>query len=274
MVSVLFFESISGDRSCSLTVLAMHPTTLGLSVNMVSADYPGRLRSRIEQNFGEVHTAIVLQGAAADTKPILSPLADKFPEGSARTIDRIALGLSRCIETEIADATLLKSGRMGVRRTTIRAGFDYTAERTWRINGSGDSLAAAHIPGNPLRAFSRLWNEKIACTPENAKSQEPLFEIFVISLGGSAALVFLPFEPFSLTARRIREDSPFESTITVGYANGSFGYVPPRCEIERGGYECEQAYHFYRMPFPFHPATESRVREAVTTELAGLWEEN
>ena len=274
MVSVLLFESLKSRRSCSLTVLAMHPTTLGLSVNRVSADYPGRLRDRIEGALGSGHTAVVLQGAAADTKPILSPAAKQFPEGNERTIDTIALELSRSIENQIADAPLLAARRLGVRRTVLRAGFDYSAQRTWEVSGAGYSLAAAHIPGNPLRAFSQVWNESIACSPERAKVHEPLFELFAVSFGTGPAFVFLPFEPFSFTARRIRGDSPFQSTITVGYANAGYGYVPPLCEIERGGYECEQAYRFYRMPFPFHPGTEESVRKAVIAELTALYDEN
>ena len=195
MVSVLLFESVKRQRSCSLTVLAMHPTTLGLSINRVSADYPGRLRDRIEDALGSGHTAIVLQGTAADTKPILSPVAKQFPEGTARTIDTIALELSRSIENQIADAPLLTARRLGVRRTMLRANFDYTAERTWELSGAGDSLAAAHIPGDPLRAFSQVWNESIACSPERAEAYKPLFEIFAVSLGSGPAFVFLPFEP-------------------------------------------------------------------------------
>ena len=251
MVSVLLFESLKSRRSCSLTVLAMHPTTLGLSVNRVSADYPGRLRDRIEGALGSGHTAIVLQGAAADTKPIFSPAAKKFPEGNARTIDTIALELSRSIENQIADAPLLTARCLGVRRTMLRAGFDYSAQRTWEVSGVGDSLAASHIPGNPLRTFSQVWNERIACSPERAKAHEPLFELFAVSLGKGPAFVFLPFEPFSFTARRIRGDSPFQSTITVGYANGSYGYVPPLYEIERGDTSVSRPIVFTVCRFPF-----------------------
>jgi len=60
--------------------------------------------------------------------------------------------------------------------------------------------------------------------------------ICVLSLG-SVALFFLPSEPFVEHQLFLKEHSPFEMTMVVGYANDYIGYIPTRNEFERGGYE-------------------------------------
>lgn len=54
---------------------------------------------------------------------------------------------------------------------------------------------------------------------------------------GNLTILFLPGEIFSQTALAIEEISPFKTTIVVGMAESSIGYVPPEQEFQEGGYE-------------------------------------
>ena len=54
---------------------------------------------------------------------------------------------------------------------------------------------------------------------------------------GPMAFAFLPGEPFVETALGIREQSPFETTAVVGYAEDYIGYVPTDAAFIEGGYE-------------------------------------
>jgi hypothetical protein len=54
---------------------------------------------------------------------------------------------------------------------------------------------------------------------------------------GSAAMVFLPGEPFVEIALAIRQGSPFDFTAVVGYAESYVGYLPTDQAFKNGGYE-------------------------------------
>lgn len=54
---------------------------------------------------------------------------------------------------------------------------------------------------------------------------------------GDLALIFLPGEPFSVTALKIEEASPFQTTIVMAYGENNIGYIPPLDAIKQGGYE-------------------------------------
>ena len=54
---------------------------------------------------------------------------------------------------------------------------------------------------------------------------------------GSAALMFLPGEPFAETALAVRQASVFEFTAVVGFAEETIGYVPTDQAFDEGGYE-------------------------------------
>ncbi|WPU91461.1 hypothetical protein SNE25_19265 [Mucilaginibacter sabulilitoris] len=54
---------------------------------------------------------------------------------------------------------------------------------------------------------------------------------------GALAFVFLPGEPFVETAQEIEENSPFDYTIIVGFAENNIGYIPTEEALALGGYE-------------------------------------
>lgn len=76
---------------------------------------------------------------------------------------------------------------------------------------------------------------------------------------GNVVFFALPFEPFSpITAAIARQTSPM--AITVGYANGDFGYLPTAKAMREGGYESEDAPLFYGMYGTFAPSAPTLVK--------------
>ncbi len=77
--------------------------------------------------------------------------------------------------------------------------------------------------------------------PARTIQGEPQAEPLVATLGavrlGSAAMVFLPGEPFVEIALEIREASPFDFTAVVGYSEDYIGYIPTDRALKSGGYE-------------------------------------
>ena len=96
----------------------------------------------------------------------------------------------------------------------------------------------------PTRSGSRrLRRLRLAGAPNTpvtiyGKDTVP-WELMVIALGASIALVSVPGEPFTETAQAIASQSPFAHTLVSGYSNGGFGYIPTRAAFGEGGYETE-----------------------------------
>ena len=56
-------------------------------------------------------------------------------------------------------------------------------------------------------------------------------------------MTFSPFEQFDTNCVQIRDASPFEFTLTVGYTNRRHHYLPSAYSFTNGGYECQQCYY-------------------------------
>ncbi|WP_448633856.1 hypothetical protein [Pedobacter panaciterrae] len=54
---------------------------------------------------------------------------------------------------------------------------------------------------------------------------------------GLVAILFLPGEPFTQIAYEIEQNSPFNQTIIVAYAENNIGYIPTALALQQGGYE-------------------------------------
>lgn len=77
--------------------------------------------------------------------------------------------------------------------------------------------------------------------PARTLQGEPQAEPLRATVGavrlGSAAMVFLPGEPFVEIALGIHEASPFDFTAVAGYAESYIGYIPTDRAFANGGYE-------------------------------------
>lgn len=82
---------------------------------------------------------------------------------------------------------------------------------------------------------------------------------------GSAAIVFIPGEPFVETALAIRKASVFECTAIVGFSEETVGYIPTDAAFAEGGYEA--SFGTWSM---VAPGSEQRLRREALTLLENL----
>ena len=106
-----------------------------------------------------------------------------------------------------------------------------------------DVLAEAAALGDPstlkstmLTSYNRLMDRAEYLRQGNIPPKYETLPHTFIALGG-LVLQAIPFEVFSIITLRIKEGSPFEHTLCVGYANGSLSYFPSMDQVIRGGYE-------------------------------------
>lgn len=89
-------------------------------------------------------------------------------------------------------------------------------------------------------------------------------EISAIQIG-SAAIVFIPGEPFVETALAIRKASVFECTAIVGFSEETVGYIPTDAAFAEGGYEA--SFGTWSMA---SPGSEQRLRREAVSLLESL----
>ena len=94
------------------------------------------------------------------------------------------------------------------------------------------------------------WANRLKYLAENKASHPGLpFQAQALALGKSLAIIAFPDEVFVDYALYIKENSPFEQTIVLGYTNGSESYIPSAEAFFLGGYETGYAQQAYGQPF-------------------------
>ncbi|NNE91039.1 MAG: hypothetical protein HKN23_05285, partial [Verrucomicrobiales bacterium] len=69
------------------------------------------------------------------------------------------------------------------------------------------------------------------------KPEQYEVKIQTVRIGDDIAICALPFEVLVEIGLELKEKSPFENTIIIELANGSYGYLPTPQQHEWGGYE-------------------------------------
>lgn len=278
---------VGADGDCVATVVsyACHPVVLGADNVLFTADYPGPLRRRIEDEVGGV--ALFLTGCAGDANPGQVQV-DPASAGGGRTFsDGTEMG------EELAEAAL--AGLREVRRRSS----------PWSVGSGGAELTEASVhrvpvalefavPGvEALRAEVNRWRHAVkaardgqeralySCWQQWARSRleaaagadldtdtdddggpQRWAGSVAVLRWGSARVLALPGEPFAATGRQLRRRLELPTAMVAGYCDGCPGYLPPRQEYPFGGYEVQDAHRYYGAPGPFAPGAAEALLEA------------
>src|SRR5690606_41971693 len=84
--------------------------------------------------------------------------------------------------------------------------------------------------------------------------------------GDQLALLGIPAEVYTEQGMAIRRQSRYAHTLPVCYANGLYGYLPPREEFVKGGYTAKLAAAVYDTP-PYVSVVAERLVSAAATLL-------
>jgi len=252
---------------------ATHPTVLGPSNLLWSADWPGAARSVLRAALGAVDafggggrqapTVLFLQGAAGDVSTRFTRRGDDFGE-----VARLGSIAAAAALRALADSSPLPAA-LTHRATTL--------ELERRPLPSPDAaereLAEATAARESLRMLPDLDpGVRIAqARLDGAVVQRRLVEadtptmlrlpISVLAIG-DVAWVHVPVELFASVGATIRDHSPFTTTRIVGYADGYSGYLVDRAALASGSYEALSTV------FPAH--APERLASAVTDLLKEL----
>ncbi len=212
--------------------------TGGLNKFDMSADFPSSLRYYVEDATG-CHCAYY-QGCAGNVNP------QSRIENEKITFNNKYFGL-QLAGYVVASLRKLKNavaGEFEIKNKFIeypvnhenedKLEFCYELSKKWEETNDRELVTKLGKPYgifSPYHANAIIRHSKMPKTLEGA-------ELSLIKFG-NIALCYLPGEPFAKIGMDIRNASPVENTVVMGYSNASIGYIPTKEAFECGCYEAE-----------------------------------
>jgi hypothetical protein len=206
----------------------------------VTAEFPGRARRRLRQEYGADLPVLFWQGFAGDVRP---PELDRATSLASR-VRRLVLG------PRFGRFTGEEWERWS---DSLAARVAQTASASPQLR-LGGSLAAGRVV-RPLSEFV------IGATDD----RQVVFHRIV--LGGGLTIVGVSAEVVTEYGRLVREAFPDTAIVPVGYIDEVYGYLPTARMIEEGGYEASWFLEPFGIEGRLNPSLERHCRAALR-ELA------
>jgi len=210
---------------------ACHPTVLDASNLFISADYPGYALSLIEKVKSNSVT-LFLNGAAGDVSTRYVRRESSFRE--AEKIGNI-VGSYALISLETSNKININKVKMNRKYVDVRVRrFPLDEEINQMISRAEamyNALIKSKVSTEDLRRAAVVY-ETLKNIKKYIDRLRPLegktikIEVQVLAFGDKVAIVDILGEMFTEMGMKIKENSPFETTIISGYTNGYIGYIP------------------------------------------------
>ncbi len=224
-----------GRRDIALVNFSTHPDVIG--GKLFSADWPGFVRSFVEQDIPDTH-CLVVNGAQGDTNHINTATAEK------QTGYEHSRHMGRVIADTVADMWNKTRPNFGSRIfSEIRMVFSPTNtdgfDRVEECRKLDEDYWAGKLDG-PDKPNATVMGEarRIKNLPYETICQKIPVTVMAV---GDVAFVGYGGEPFTEYATRSRAMAPDMTVITCGLANGQQGYLPTKSAFLEGGYEARSS---------------------------------
>jgi len=245
-LAVIRIDRADGRPLAAIVNFAAHPITVGGVTVEWDAEYIGPLRTTVEAAVPGLE-CVFLQGCAGDVAPYdwwfgnteASRHGYEVRDLLGRELGDATLALYRAIDTD-ADV------RLAAAATTLdlrRRRHDYEAKEIRKL--------IAELEGQTDPVWPEVWGPEVHTMtsaqmfPRTYKlgalkmyldmldrADEPVrAEVIGIALD-DIAVVTNPFELFNAAGRRIKDASPFATTLTAAYANDYAGYLPESQDMD------------------------------------------
>ncbi len=238
-VIVLRIDGESGDPMAVLMNYGCHPTVLGYSNLLYSADYPGAARANLRKIYPST-IFMYTNGASGDVSTRFTRREQTFQEVErmGRILSGEVLKVMQTITTHPASylAAFVNPIELPFRAFPSQTEAEKELEELKNQLSSLKNSGAEH--GEIRKATTRVEGATgqllMGKELEGISSYESQIQVVMID---ELALVGLPGEPFTRTVLDIKRGSPIPDTAIVSYANDSRGYFPDVETIAKRSYE-------------------------------------
>jgi hypothetical protein len=257
------------DRLATIVNYACHGTVLGPDNLLVSADWIGAMRQKVESELGGF--SLFLQGATADINP------DMYWE------DSHAFEMVSKQGSQVAEAVLSAVSTSSQEFTSIPLRIDRTEiwlpTETQVIsdlppkNYRKALLVMANMPSFMSMFTDRLLDKrypwKSVIEDRDGFWSVPMRINFLRI--GDLAIVTYAAETFTEIGMKVKSASPAGYTLFASVSDGCISYLHTAESHNEGGYEVDIAPLAYRYPGRLQAVCEIRVLDATAKQMERLW---
>jgi hypothetical protein len=246
-LTVIRIDRADGSPLAALVSTAVHPITVGGTTILWDAEYIAPVRETFEWAHPGIE-CVFLQGCAGDLAPFDDWWFGNYeasPHGyDAR--DRLGRGIGEAaleLLTEIPTTTDARIAADSLWLDLRRRRHEYTAGELREL--------IAEIEAEPEPEWPEVWAPEVHTMtsaqmfPRTYKlgalrmyldmlerADEPARAEVVAIAAGDTAIVTNPFELFNHAGRRIKDGSPYRTTVAAAYANDYAGYLPESTDLD------------------------------------------
>jgi hypothetical protein len=259
-----------GTRMATIVNYACHGTVLGPDNLLVSADWIGVMRDKVEAELGGL--ALFLQGAAANINP------DMYWEDmhAFEKVTEQGLNVAEAVLTAASSGSeKMQELPLGIERAEVWMPTE-TRATTSRPpkNYAKPLLALAKLPGflaifaDPLLKQRYPWKSVIEA--KDGFWSVPM-RINAVRIG-DLALVTFGAETFTEIGMKVKAGSPARHTLFASVSNGCISYLHTEESHTQGGYEVDVAPLAYRYPGRLQAGCEQIALNTASAILERLME--
>jgi neutral ceramidase len=248
-LTVVRIDRTDGTHLAALVSTQVHPITVGGTTLLWDAEYIGPARAAFEAMHPGVE-CVFLQGCAGDVAPYdwwfgdyeASPQGYEVRDRLGRAIGQAALELFPEITTSADAGVSADSVSLELRRRRHDYGADEIRELISEVEAEPEpawpevwapnvhTMTSAQVfPRSYKLGALRMYLDMIERADEPARA-----EVVGIT-AGETAIVTNPFELFNQAGVRIKQGSPYETTVAAAYANDYAGYLPETADYDLVG---------------------------------------
>jgi hypothetical protein len=274
-VEVVQLADAAGAPIALLVHYACHPVMLGPQ-SLICADFPGAMRRALAADFPTA-VSMFANGACGD----IDPLTNKRAWGSAslEEVEQAGAGLAAAALQALAQAETVDNPQISVRTASLDLPFNVPSLETVRERIATYTAEADALGDQPEdfkevtgevrmpRFWLRYYTDLEAKMSAGTQADSMAAELQAFKIGDALTLVAIPAEVYTEQGMAIRRLSQAPHTLAVCYANGTYGYLPPRADYESGSYTAVLAAAAYGVP-PYQPDIADRLVAAVDHLLA------
>ena len=227
-----------GQKDILIMNWQAHPTlAAGVDYTGISADFIGICRAEIEKELD--CDFMYFQGASGNLNAF-SNITSESPNG--RNHVKHGQALAETALNALKDLQEAPLGAVKVTTTTYTAENDKDSSEILAamvvyqdvIAGGGTEDEAEIATGGLINS-----NWEIISIGARAKA-EPTTDITISAIAmGDLSFVAAPYEMFDTNGMFIKENSPFATTVIMGYCNGGHGYIASDAAFDYGCYEVD-----------------------------------
>tara|TARA_B100000700_G_scaffold309088_1_gene387611 strand:- start:2623 stop:4017 length:1395 start_codon:yes stop_codon:yes gene_type:complete len=265
-VDVISFDDVEGKPIATIVNYAMHPTIMGHENAWVTPDFPGPMRTVVEQTVGGL--CLFLQGASGNQGPVdgfTGDLAVYRKAGAMLGVEaaRVRLAIDPVERKEVLREIIVSGADLGIYEDVLV----YESDDTVAVSNESVELPARDVL--PVAAAELMFSareKELADLRASDVSEEEIrrgvskvmraniqlsvamladrnikdghIEITAQSMRiGDTVLVSIPVEPFAELACEVKKRSISKNTVFSGFSNGHINYLATDQAFEEGGYE-------------------------------------